>query len=167
MEALAARIGETVHLSILDKGEIVYVEKKGERRGLTVASKLGGRNPAHASAMGKVLLSGLAPEEQERVLSCGPLARLTPHTVVNAGELLLELEIAGKKGYAVDNEETFPGIRCVAAPIYSRTGEIVASISATVPKQRMGDKRMREIRREVVETAKVISERVKMGQLGE
>ena len=166
MGDLAAKTGEMVHLAVLDQNQIVYVEKKGEGQVLTVASKVGGRNPAHASAMGKVLLSGLAPDEQKRLLKAGPLVRLTPNTIVDFREIVLELERVRKQGYAVDNEESFPGIRCVAAPICSRNGRVVAALSATVPKQRMGEKRMREIRRGVMETARLISERVKMSELG-
>ncbi|MEW6665964.1 MAG: IclR family transcriptional regulator [Thermodesulfobacteriota bacterium] len=166
MEALAERVQEMVHLSVLDQNQIVYVEKKGERQGLTVGSKVGGRNPAHASAMGKILLAGLAADELSRVLKSGPLERLTPNTITDLRELIVEIEAVRKNGYAVDNEESFPGIRCVAAPICSRNGRVVAAISATVPVQRMGEKRMKEIRAEVMETARLISERVRMSELG-
>ena len=63
MEELAAKTGEIIHLSILDGGEIVYLEKKGAGQVLTVATRVGGRYPAYASAMGKVLLAFL-PEKQ-------------------------------------------------------------------------------------------------------
>jgi DNA-binding IclR family transcriptional regulator len=117
--------------------------------------------------MGKILLSDIATDELKQMLGVKPLERMTPNTIVEFRDLVLELERVRNKGYALDNEESFPGIRCVAAPIHSRNGKIVAAISATVPKQRMGEKRMREIRKEVVETARLISERVKMSELGD
>jgi len=167
MEQLARKIEEIIHLSILDKNEIVYLEKKGEGQPLTVATKVGGRSPAHASAMGKVLLSGLSPKELDDVLAIGPLARFTPNTITGIPQLLRELEKIRSQGFAIDNEETFPGIRCVAAPVRSRSGGVVAAISATVPTQRMGQQRMNEIRKEIIETAHLISERIAMSGLGE
>ena len=167
MEQLARRIGEIIHLSILDRNEIVYLDKKGEGQFLTVATRVGGRNPAHASAMGKVLLSGLTQKELDDVVAIGPLVRFTPNTISEVPELLKELEKIRTQGFAIDNEETFPGIRCVAAPIYSRGGRIVAAISATVPTQRMGKQRMGGIRKQIIETAHLISERMTMTGLGE
>lgn len=160
MEALARVTGEIVHLSILDKSDIVYLEKKGGGQTLTVATKVGGRNPAHASAMGKVLLSGLSPEEFGQILPVASLTRLTPRTISEKGELIKELERVRDHGFAVDDEESFPGIRCVAAPIRAEDGRTVAAISVTVPKQRMGRQRVEEIRERVIETARLISARM-------
>jgi DNA-binding IclR family transcriptional regulator len=167
LEDLARSIGEIIHLSILDRNEIVYLEKKGEGQFLTVATRVGGRNPAHASAMGKVLLAGLSQKELTDVLAIGPLAKFTPNTITEMPELLKELEKVRVQGFAIDNEETFPGIRCAAAPISSRGGKTIAAISATVPKQRMGQQRMKGIREQIIETARVISERITMTGLGE
>ena len=166
MEELARNLGEIIHLSILDKNEIVYLEKKGEGQVLTVATKVGGRNPAHASAMGKVLLSGLSQGELDNVLAMEPLAGFTPNTITEIPELIEELEKTRRRGFAIDNEETFPGIRCVAAPIRGRGGGIVAAISVTVPTQRMGQERMDQITKQIKETAHLISERMRMTGLG-
>lgn len=160
MEELAEVTREIVHLSILDRREIVYLEKKGGGQTLTVATKVGGRNPAHASAMGKVLLSGLSPEKLEETLPGDSLVRLTTRTIVDRGGLLKELEQVKEQGFAVDDEESFPGIRCVAAPIRGVGGRTVAAISVTVPKQRMGRQRVEEIREGVIETARLISARM-------
>jgi len=163
MEALAKKTKEIIHLSILDRNQIVYLDKKGEGQTLTVATKIGGRSPAHACAMGKVLLSGLSSEELSDVLALGPLAKLTPKTVTTIPKLLKELELVRSRGYAVDDEESFPGIRCVAAPLSDRGGTTVAAISATVPKQRMGKKRMREMSQEIIDTARLISRKIEGG----
>ncbi|NIQ40201.1 MAG: hypothetical protein GTN81_16695 [Proteobacteria bacterium] len=166
MEELAKRTDEIIHLAILDGNEIVYLDKKGEGQPLTVATKIGGRSPAHACAMGKVLLSGLSSEQLASVLARGPLTKLTSRTITTIPRLLKELERVRKRGYAVDDEESFPGIRCVAAPLFDSSGTVMAAISATVPKQRMGQKRMREIRKRVTVTARSISKRIEGGRRG-
>jgi len=166
MEALARELGEIIHLSVLDKHEIVYIDKKGEGQTLTVATKIGGRNPAHASAMGKILLSGLSQKELADLLAIGPLVQCTVNTITDVPKLLGEIEQVRKQGFAVDDEESFPGIRCVAAPVYDSKGKPIAAISATVPTQRMGKQRMNEIREKVVKAARLISERIGMSGLG-
>ena len=164
MEELAKRTGEIIHLSILDKNEIVYLDKKGEGQALTIGTKVGGRNPAHASSMGKVLLAGVSHQELMNILSLGPLVPCTSSTITKTSQLLKELEKVRKQGFAMDNEESFPGIRCVAAPIYDREGKVVAALSVTAPRQRMGQERMKEIKRQVIETARSISRRIGMGE---
>lgn len=160
MEELARQTGEIIHLSILDGGEIVYLEKKGQGQVLTVATRVGGRNPAHASAMGKVLLAHLPAEERQRTLGTAPLASLTRNTITDRERLAQELEEIRSAGCALDNEEAFPGIRCVAAPVRERRGKVVAAISATVPAQRMDSKRIEELKLLIMGTASRISERV-------
>jgi IclR family transcriptional regulator, KDG regulon repressor len=162
MEELAQKTREIIHLSILDKNQIVYLDKKGEGQALTVGTKIGGRNPAHASSMGKVLLSGLPSHELMEALSMGPLLPRTPSTITKIPDLLKELDKVKRQGFAIDNEESFPGIRCVAAPVYDRTGKIVASLSVTAPKQRMGQQRLREVRERVIAAARSISRRLGM-----
>jgi len=167
MEELAQELGEIVHLALLDGNEIFYLEKKGQGQALTVATKVGGRHPAHASAMGKVLLSGLSKRELADVLAIGPLVKYTPYTITEVPELLKELDRVRERGFALDDEEGFLGIRCVAAPIYNREGKIICAISTTVPKQRMGDRRTNEIRKQIVETTRLISERIRVFDLRE
>jgi len=165
MVDLAKKTNEIIHLSILDKGEIIYLDKKGEGQTLTVATKIGGRSPAHACGMGKVLLSGLSPEELTKFLP-SPLTQFTPKTITKLPKLLRELDRIRKSGVAVDDEESFLGIRCVAAPIHGSQGRIEAALSITAPKQRMGQERMEELKREVIETAQAISKRVAVEMRG-
>jgi len=159
MEELARRTGEIVHLAVLDGAQIVYLEKKGQGQVLTVATRIGGRNPAYASAMGKTLLAGLPAAELRRLLGRGPLPALTEHTISEVPALLEELERIRRQGFAVDDEETFLGIRCVAAPILGDEGKPLAAISVTVPKSRMDARRRQELRELVVAAAQSISRR--------
>jgi IclR family acetate operon transcriptional repressor len=163
MEELAAKSGEIVHLSVLDGAEIVYLDKRGRSQPLTVSTSVGGRSPAHASAMGKVLLAGLPAGEAGRLLGARPLRRFTPATITDRRELARELAAIRRQGYALDNEETFPGIRCVAAPLRDGEGRTVAAVSVTVPAPRLGARRQNELKKLVVETADRISERIRAG----
>ena len=167
MEELAQKSGEIVHLSILDGAEIVYLDKRGRSQPLTVSMTVGGRSPAHASAMGKVLLAGLQPAEARRLLGGRPLKRFTATTITDRRRLERELEAIRRQGFALDNEEAFPGIRCVAAPLRGRSGRVLAALSLTVPAQRMGARRQAELKDWVTDTAARISERVRAGGIDE
>jgi DNA-binding IclR family transcriptional regulator len=158
LEKLADKTGEIIHLSILDGGEIIYLDKKGAAQPLTVATKIWGRHPAHCSAMGKVLLSGLSRDEMEKALGPGPYQRMTKNTITDPAVLYQVLQCVRHDGYAIDDEEAFQGIRCVAAPVVGRDGCILAAISATVPKQRMESERTIEMCGLIKDAAEKISE---------
>ncbi len=167
LEELAEKTGEIIHLAILDGKDIIYLDKNGRAQPLTVATKIGGRSPAYSSAMGKALLAGLTRQELKKGLGEGSLKKMTANTITEMPRLAAELEKVKKQGFAIDDEEAFSGIRCVAAPLKKTDGAVIAAISATVPKQRMGKKRMGEMSKLVKETAQLISERCIKGQIGE
>lgn len=167
LEELAKKTGEIIHLAILDGADIIYLDKNGQAQPLTVATKIGGRSPAYCSAMGKVLLAVLTRQELTKVLGEGPFKRMTSNTITEMPRLEAELKKVKHQGFAIDDEEAFPGIRCVAAPLKRKEGEVIAAISATVPKERMGKERIRGIGQLVKETAQMISERCIESQIGQ
>ena len=105
-------------------------------------------------------------QKQKAILGRGKLKKLTPNTITEMPKLVEELKRIREQGFALDNEETFPGIRCVGAPIRDAGGRVIAALSVTVPMQRMGDERVRELWRLVTSTARVVSERVAAEQEG-
>jgi DNA-binding IclR family transcriptional regulator len=167
LEKLAERSGEIVHLSVLDGADIVYLDKHGRSQPLTVSTRVGGRSPAHASAMGKALLAGLPPAALRRLLGGRRLKRFTPTTITEPRRLARELQAIRRQGFALDNEETFPGIRCVAAPLRDQEGRVLAAVSVTVPAQRMGARRQAELKNWVMDTAGRISARIRAGGIDE
>jgi DNA-binding IclR family transcriptional regulator len=160
LEELARRTDEIVHLGVLDKNEVVHLDKKGREQGLTVGTRVGGRAPAHGSSLGKVLMSELPEKEILTILGRKGLVRLTKKTITEIPSLLEELRKVKRQGFAFDDEECHDGIQCVGAPIKDGRGNVVAAISTSIPKLRMGRERVKEIRRLVIETARLISERI-------
>jgi IclR family KDG regulon transcriptional repressor len=157
LRELARKIEEVVHLGVLDDAEVINLKKVNGGQIVTVDTKVGGRYPAHACALGKVLLAGIPPEELGQLLSAHPLERRTEHTLVDLQALTREIQRVRKQGYAFEHEESFIGLCCVAAPIEGHGGRVVAALSATVPKQRSDKGRMEEILHQVRETAAQIS----------
>jgi len=161
---LADRTKETIHLVILDRNEIVYIDKVETDQnpsGLKMASRIGLRNPAYSSAVGKMILAHFSEEELQNFFKEKTLMRRTENTLTDPILLREHLKTVRRQGYAVDDEENEKGIRCVAAPIYNEIGKAVAAISITAPAFRVTKKTIQEtLKREVMETASKISERL-------
>jgi IclR family KDG regulon transcriptional repressor len=160
MRALHTRFGETVHLAALDGGQVVYVDRlEGVRSARIAASSVGSVLPAHCSAVGKVLLAGLAPDALQRLLH-DPLETLTPFTMTDPGQLVGELEHVRLRGYAVEHQEAVLEVSCVAAPIVATGPRVVAAISMSVPSSRF-EGHEDSLRRAVVLAGQHISRRLR------
>ena len=164
LRELAERTRETVHLVFLDRNEIVYIDKVEmvhSHSGLRMASRVGARNPAHSSAVGKVLLAHLPEESLNNIILEKGLPKRTENTITDVSQLEEHLKIVRRQGYAIDDEENEKGIRCVGAPIYNEMGKAVAAISVSGPAFRITKKMIQEtLKKEVMETAHKISQRL-------
>ena len=122
LEALAARFGETTHYAVLDGRNVVYRAKVEPPTGaVRLASTVGGRNPAHATAVGKVLLAYALPTRDARAPGAPPGGRpaRTPHTRRTVADLHRDLEQVREHGYATDDEENEEGVNCLALPVFA------------------------------------------------
>jgi IclR family transcriptional regulator, acetate operon repressor len=128
---LAKEITASVNLAFWSHGKVIVVDCIPMPDMYSFFTETGSIVPAHATGIGKAIL---AFRTKEAIREIGPLQRFTDHTICNHTDLASELEKTRKRGYAIDNEETIPGCRCVAAPILqsSKKGVVAAiSISAT------------------------------------
>ncbi|GAA4921341.1 DNA-binding IclR family transcriptional regulator [Nonomuraea thailandensis] len=121
LRALCERHGETAHYAVLDGHSVVYRSKLDPATGaVRLSSVVGGRNPAHCTAVGKVLLAdALRTEDEVRAWAGGRvLERPTGQSIGTAGELHAELVRIREQGYATDDQENEPGVNCVAVAAY-------------------------------------------------
>jgi DNA-binding IclR family transcriptional regulator len=132
MASIVALLNETVQLAMLEGLENVYLAKVDCTHPVRLQTDAGKRYPAHATALGKVLLAHLTPNELLDRLQRAQLSRLTRNTITNSDELLRELARSRSQGFAVDWEEGMEGVRCVAVPVRNDR-EVVAAISASIP----------------------------------
>ena len=158
---LAEKTKQTAHLVILDRDEVVYIEKIETQQpagGLKMASRVGSRNPIHSSAVGKVLLSCLPVEAMEDFLRKKGLPRRTSNTITDPDAFRDHLKIVRSQGYAMDDEENEMGIRCLGAPIFDGKGRPVAAISVSGSVFQVTKKAVHDvIKREVMAAAAEIS----------
>ncbi len=161
---LAEKTKQTAHLVIYDRDEVVYVEKIETQQpagGLKMASRVGSRNPAHSSAVGKVLLSCFSEEAVEDFLQKKGLPRRTANTITDPDCFRDHLKIVRSQGYAMDDEENEQGIRCLGAPIFDGKGRPVAAISVSGSIFQMTKKVVNDVMKgEVMAAAAEISRRL-------
>ena len=137
LRQLRDETGETTHLAILDDGQVLYIDKVESEHSLRMPSQVGRRLPAHCTGVGKALLAHLSSAELASVIEQRGLAEFTPRTITERHTLVSELAEVRDRGYAVDDEEIEPGLRCIAAAVRGHGGEVVGAISIAGPSSRL------------------------------
>lgn len=161
MKSLMNRVNETVHLAILNQGEVVYIERVEGLKTQGMYTRIGKRAPAHCTALGKVMLA-FTPQHgwYEQVVHRNGLRRYSPTTITTEEALLAELKHIRQNGFAVDNGETGECVRCVAGPIYDYTGSVVAALSISGPQAQVTPGRVPELSVAVLGACQSISEKL-------
>lgn len=134
---LAAQLGETVHLGVLQKASVIYLEKIEPNRRVCMSSKTGSSNPAYCTSMGKAMLAFLPEDLLEQTISKMHFTSYTPKTIGSREELLKSLERIRRRGYAIDDEEIETGVRCVGAPVFDDQHYPIAAVSISGPSARI------------------------------
>jgi DNA-binding IclR family transcriptional regulator len=160
MEKLAAESGETVNLGVLNRTEVIYLEKILNDDPIRIELQVGHSVPAHCTAMGKAILAFQPQEKLEEIISLIRFEKRTRTTIGDGDALRLELDVIKSQGYAIDDGELIEGIKCIAAPVVLPSKGAVAAISIAGPSFRLNSKRIEElvpmIRKAADETSKYV-----------
>ena len=158
IQTLVDELGETVHLVVLDKGEVLYIDKReSSKLSLRIVSQVGTRLPTHCTGVGKVFLANLPIDEVRRIITTKGLTRYTKNTITNLSRLEEELNLVRRQGYAMDNEEIMESLRCVAVPLRDHTGKVCAAISVSGPVSRFDGEQLETIVNLIVRIGQDIS----------
>jgi len=157
MQGLNSRLGEMVQLATEDKGEVLYLEKLDSTHMMRIVSEIGSRLPMHCSGLGKVLLAYKKPAEVKWILSKHGMRQMTKNTITSREILEAELIKVHRQGYAIDDREVMDGLRCVAAPIYDRDGNVKYAISISGLANNMLGEKLNRVREDLIHTADGIS----------
>lgn len=160
---LVARCRETVKLAVLDGREVVYLGKQEGLYSVRLVARVGSRMPAHATAVGKLLLAQHGDQALEQFYAGYDWPVRSPNTIHSLDGLLTELTAVRACGYALDREESSLGLQCVAAPIRDHSGDVIAATSIGVPNDRLVDNRMAELTALALEYAQQISQMLGWG----
>jgi DNA-binding IclR family transcriptional regulator len=157
LRALVAQTGETGHVGVLDGTEAVTAGVVDGWHSVRMHGQVNKRAPAYCSSIGKALLAGMSDSAVRQMFRGHRLAARTANTITSMASLLRELNEVRERGYALDNEELEPGLRCIAAPIRDAEGVVVASLGLSGPAPRLTDSTVREIAAHVVAAARLAS----------
>jgi IclR family KDG regulon transcriptional repressor len=163
LQDLSIKTGQTSHLVILDGKEGIYIDKVEGNSGSILYSRIGRRIPIHCSAVGKALIAFKSKEDLDEILEGYIYHQQTPNTITNETDFLEALEKVRTLGYANDNQENEPGVRCIAAPIHNHLGQVIAAISISIPIARMENEEMDHILVQLKRTADEISQQMGYG----
>jgi len=160
LKDLVNQCNETVHLGVLEEGEVLYLAKEESSQTIRMISYVGKRAPLHCTALGKVLLAHLSTEERKKTLGEKVLPRLTENTITDKGELEKELSKVREQGFALDREENEKDVRCIAAPIRNYQGKVIAALSISSPIFRIDKNAQNNLKEAIIETSEKISKRL-------
>jgi DNA-binding IclR family transcriptional regulator len=154
LERLALLTEDTVHLGVLDRGRVLYLDKIAGKRRINISSRVGELQPVPSTGLGKALI---LDHDKEAWTNFFRMENGTQRTPLTLNDWLARMRTYAQAGYAFDLEENEDQIRCVAAPIRDVAGRITAAISVSSAAQYMNDQRMQALTGDVVETARRIS----------
>jgi DNA-binding IclR family transcriptional regulator len=160
MARVAFDVGETVHLALLDRAEVLYIERIEAQRSLTMGSKLGARNPVYCTSLGKAILAYLQENEVDQILAASRMEARTRNTITNVLALKRELGRIRDRGFAIDDEEIEDGVRCIAAPVLNASSRAVAAVSVSGPSSRITPDRFQLIGKTMMKAAQELSTRI-------
>ncbi len=129
MEQLVDRWRLTANLAVLDEGQIVYIGIVEPQRALRLQFSVGSRFSVHCTALGKALVADFTDEQIDEIIRRHGLPRQTEKTMVDPAQFKAHLRLVRERGFAIDEQEAIPNVRCVAAPIRDFRGRTVAAMS--------------------------------------
>lgn len=162
LKRMGSITGESVNMGIADGSEVVVILRVESVQPLRFDQPAGSRISMHCSSMGKALLA----------FSKAPLPfmnypSITQNTITSVEDFEAELAQARERGYSIDNQESIPGVSCVAAPILNAAGTAIAAIAVQGPSVRMTPERLAVIGEQTISTAAEIRETLGLDKLSD
>jgi len=157
VEALHRLTNRAVHLAVFDGLRAVVIQRT--ETDPMLSTTMVENSPAYCTSVGKAILAYQPPEVVQRVIDAG-LERFTETTITDPAALRAEMELTRQRGFAVDNGEHQPGLRCIGAPIRDQSGAVFAAISISAPSWQMPVSEIDELNRVVIYHANLISQRL-------
>lgn len=142
LEDLVARCNETAYLAVIDGPEVVYILMQETTHTVRVVPRVGHRLPAYCTAAGKVQMAYESPDRLAEIFRERPLGPGGKSTPADMRAFHAHLREVAKQGFAVDDEELDPGVRCVAAPVRDYSKRVVAAVGLSGPASRFSPERV-------------------------
>ena len=134
---LVDQIGETCNVGVLDRDQVVYIERVECDWPLRLQFGPGSRVSVHATAIGKLMLAHLPSRTRMRILESQTLTRYTDATITEIQELDKQFKKIRKSGYAINDQENLKGMIALAVPIFDQNQRVIAGLAVHTPSARM------------------------------
>lgn len=158
---LSIKLGETSHFAVLSDKKSLILEVCDSPHPVKISSRPGTLVSLHCSATGKILLAFIIGSDNIDDYFQGiKLEKRTQNTITAIGKLKKELDTIHDKGYAIDNEEYYENVRCLAAPVRDAFGKTVAAIGITATTIRFKQEMITSTSKEVMSVAREISKKL-------
>jgi DNA-binding IclR family transcriptional regulator len=157
LNLLTERTGLTTHLAVMERNEAVLVEKVEPSGVFKLATWLGKRMDLHCTSLGKALIAHLPEDELARLVRETGLPRHNDNSIVSLRKLRDELVRSRQLGYCIDDEEDEIGHRCIGAPIFDRTGQVVAAVSISGTTAQVREDNSKALAKDVIHAAEAIT----------
>lgn len=157
LDTLSAEVGETIHLAQLDRGQVLYVDKRNAHTPIEMFSQAGKIGPGYCTGVGKAMIAHLDSGAREDAIQRQAFFRHTEHTLGDQAAFCAELDEIRSQGIAFDREEHEPGIICIAAPILSSKGRVMGGLSITSSTERQSLEGLTALKPLLLKTAQEIA----------
>ncbi|MDQ0472024.1 IclR family transcriptional regulator [Labrys wisconsinensis] len=157
MRQLMDKTGETVNLYVPNDGQAICIAQVQSRQVIRAISRPGGTVPLQRSAAGKAMLARMGRGEVEDILSAHGRRDPEEASAVDPSKLRAEIEAVRARGFALDDEEVAPGLRCIAVPILDEHGAAQAAMSIAGPITRLTDQRLARLAGMVVAAGEAVT----------
>jgi DNA-binding IclR family transcriptional regulator len=139
LKEIVKQCDEMAYIGLIRQGSVVCLDVVKANQTVKVVSRVGWSLPVHCTALGKAQIAYASEEEREKLGVLDNMSKFTENTIVDKVEFIRHLKEVAKRGYALDNEEYNPGVKCVAVPVRDYTGRVVGGICVCGPSFRMTD----------------------------
>lgn len=158
LHRLVKDTNESAHLCILSPDyKAVFIDQVKSPNGMNISGTIGSEEPIHCSAVGKCMAAFLPSETLIKVVDQLDFHKFTDKTITNKEKLLAQMREVRQKGYAVDDEEVYKGVRCVASPIRNHRGKVIAAIGLSGPANSVDEDKIHEYGQSVKRIAQELS----------
>jgi DNA-binding IclR family transcriptional regulator len=133
LEDLSRDTGESGHFAVPMGDSVIVIARTAGPGAFQLIERVGVVRPAHCTALGKVILAALKPDQLDNFLKRAELTAVTPNSITDVGALRKNLEDVRQSGIAFDDGEFNPEVRCIGVPVRDFTGQIVGAIGISGP----------------------------------
>jgi IclR family KDG regulon transcriptional repressor len=139
LEDLSRETGESGHFAVRMGDSVVVIARTSGPGAFQLTDRVGVVRPAHCTALGKIILASLRPDQLKRFLERVELKPSTPKSITDASVLLREIAEVRRSAIAIDDGEFNAEVRCIAVPVYNFTGDVIGALGISGPIWRMSD----------------------------